>query len=294
MSSIPIIEQASHSAVPIGVQLVTPGEVITTDPSYMRGHGTYLDENNHLRSSIAGLVSKLNRLVLVKPLSTRRYVGDIGDVVLGRILDIGSKRWRVDIRARQDAILQLSSIPLPGGIQRRKSEEDELMMRSFFAEGQILVAEVQTLFADGALGIHTRNARYGKLLTGELIAVQPSLIKRSKSHFSLTEWGVELIIGINGYIWIGKPRKVILKTSALMDLDEASLTLYNNDVEQVPPKEREAITRTRNLIVMMDRFYCPIDEPSIRQAYRYSLHLGPFDILKEENAAYFIEPLTKQ
>ena len=294
MSSIPIIEQASLETSPLGAHLVTPGEVITTDTSYMRGHGTYLDENNHLRSSIAGLVSKLNRLVLVTPLSTRRYVGDIGDVVIGRVLDIGNKRWRVDIRARQDAILQLSSIPLPGGIQRRKSEEDELMMRSFFSEGQILVAEVQTLFADGALGIHTRNARYGKLLTGELIAVQPSLIKRTKSHFGLTEWGVELIIGINGYIWIGKPRKVILKASTIMDLDEASLTLYQNDIEQVSLKEREAIARTRNVIVMMDKFYCSIDETSVKRAYHHSLHLSPFDILKEENAVCFIESLIKK
>src|SRR4051794_28102746 len=100
MSSISIIEQTFHETSPLGAHLVTPGEVITTDPSYMRGHGTYLDENNHLRSSIAGMVSKLNRLVLVTPLSTRRYVGDIGDVVLGRVLDIGNKRWRVDIRAR--------------------------------------------------------------------------------------------------------------------------------------------------------------------------------------------------
>jgi exosome complex component RRP4 len=293
MSLSPIIEQASCSAPLLGVQLVTPGEVITTDPSYMRGHGTYLDENNHLRSSIAGLVSKLNRLVLVKPLSTRRYVGDIGDVVIGRVLDIGNKRWRVDIRARQDSILQLSSIPLPGGIQRRKSEEDELMMRSFFSEGQILVAEVQTLFGDGALGIHTRNARYGKLLTGELIAVQPSLIKRSKSHFGITEWGVELIIGINGYIWIGKPRKVSLKSSALLDLDEASLTLYNNDVEPVSLAEREGISRTRNLILMMDKYHCPIDESSVKQAFNLSSILSPFEILKEENAAYFIGSLSK-
>jgi exosome complex component RRP4 len=293
MSSFPVIEQASQLTSPLGVQIVTPGEVITTDPSYMRGHGTYFDENNHLRSSIAGLVSKLNRLVLVKPLSTRRYVGDIGDVVLGRVLDIGNKRWRVDIRARQDSILQLSSIPLPGGIQRRKSEEDELMMRSFFAEGQILVAEVQTLFADGALGIHTRNARYGKLLTGELIAVQPSLIKRAKSHFGLTDWGVELIIGINGYIWVGKPRKVILKSTTMMDLDEASLTLYNNDVESVSFNERESITRTKNVIVMMDKYYCMIDEFSIKHAYQFSLHLNPFDILKEENATYFVPSLTK-
>ncbi|KAJ1510446.1 exosome non-catalytic core subunit rrp4, partial [Coelomomyces lativittatus] len=42
------------------------------------------------------------------------YSGDIGDVVVGRITEIGPKRWKVNIHARQDAVLQLSAIPLPG------------------------------------------------------------------------------------------------------------------------------------------------------------------------------------
>lgn len=272
----------------MGAQLVTPGEMITNDPSYMRGHGTFVDADGCLRSSIAGYVEKLNRLVLVRPLCTRRYVGDIGDVVIGRILDIGNKRWKVDICARQDAILQLSSIPLPGGIQRRKSEEDELMMRSFFSEGQILVAEVQSLFADGALGIHTRNHKYGKLLTGELMTVQPSLIRRSKSHFLVTDWGVELIIGMNGYIWVGKPR--VQAKLAIRDFDEASLTLYNNDVEECTREEREAICRTRNILIMLDRLSCVIDESTIRQAYQRTLRLKPFEILSA-SPDHFYSPL---
>ena len=42
------------------------------------------------------------------------------------------------MNSRQDATLLLSSIHLPGAIQRRKSESDELKMRSFYAEGEII------------------------------------------------------------------------------------------------------------------------------------------------------------
>ena len=151
------------------------------------------------------------------------------------------------------------------------------MMRSFFAEGQILVAEVQSLFADGALGIHTRNHKYGKLLTGELVTVQPSLIRRSKSHFLLTDWGVELIIGMNGYVWVGKPRAQT--KLAVRDFDEASLSLYHNDVEECGMGEREAICRTRNVLVMLDKLNCVVEEASIRQAYLKTLKMAPFEIL---------------
>jgi exosome complex component RRP4 len=73
------------------------------------------------------------------------------------------KRWKVDAGGRQDAVLMLSSVNLPGGVQRRKLESDELQMRTFFEEGDLLVAEVQAFFADGAMSLHTRSLKYGKV-----------------------------------------------------------------------------------------------------------------------------------
>jgi exosome complex component RRP4 len=39
-------------------------------------------------------------------------------------------------------LLNLTAINLPGGIQRRKDEEDKLRMREQFVEGDLIVAEV--------------------------------------------------------------------------------------------------------------------------------------------------------
>lgn len=49
------------------------------------------------------------------------------------------------------------------GHQRRKLESDELQMRNFFEEGDLLVAEVQAFFSDGAMSLHTRSLKYGKV-----------------------------------------------------------------------------------------------------------------------------------
>jgi exosome complex RNA-binding protein Rrp4 len=46
-----------------------------------------------------------------------RYTPEVGDLVIGRIVEVGPSRWKVDANARQDAILMLSSVNLPGGIQ---------------------------------------------------------------------------------------------------------------------------------------------------------------------------------
>lgn len=58
--------------------------------------------------------------------------------------------------------------------QRRKLESDELQMRNFFEEGDLLVAEVQAFFSDGAMSLHTRSLKYGKVC--EFEALNPELL----------------------------------------------------------------------------------------------------------------------
>jgi exosome complex component RRP4 len=127
------------------------------------------------------------------------------------------------------------------------------------------------LYQDGAFGIHTRNLKYGKLVTGELVTVQSSLVKRSRSHFHLFNWGVEVILGLNGYIWVGKPRK----TPDEQDLD----AIYSSDLQPVTPQERDDIARTRNCITALDRCFKLIDEESITRVYGASKQFKVHEIL---------------
>ncbi len=53
-------------------------------------------------------------------------------------MQISGKKWRVDLHSKQEAGLQLSAVHLPGGVQRRRTAEDELTMRSVFVEGDLL------------------------------------------------------------------------------------------------------------------------------------------------------------
>ena len=89
--------------------------------------------------------------------------GEIGDVVIGRVIEVQQKRWKVDTCSRLHSLLMLSSVNLPGGEQRRKTQEDELAMRSYLEEGDLISAEVQNVFSDGSLSLHTRSLKYGKV-----------------------------------------------------------------------------------------------------------------------------------
>lgn len=116
--------------------LVVPGDVITLDTGFMRGHGTYVDDDK-LTASVAGEVQRVDKLICVRPLKTR-FNGEVGDVVVGRITEVQQKRWKVETNSRLDSVLLLSSVNLPGGELRRRSAEDELTMREYLHEGDLI------------------------------------------------------------------------------------------------------------------------------------------------------------
>ncbi|KAJ1474740.1 hypothetical protein T484DRAFT_1635032, partial [Baffinella frigidus] len=119
----------------------------------------------------AGVVQRVNKLVSVVPLRSR-YAGNVGDVIIGRVLELGQKRWLVDVCSSKGGILLLSSINLPSGEQRRRTQEDSLNMREIYAEGDLVSAEVHSVMHDGAISLHTRNDKYGKLRHGILVEVK--------------------------------------------------------------------------------------------------------------------------
>ena len=145
-SSQPNLEQhnfESKMEAAADVRIVLPGDYI--GQGYIAGHGTYENPNDqNIYANLAGVVHQIDKVICVRPLR-QGYRPDIGDVVVGRIVQVDQKRWMVDINSYQHAILNLTSINLPGGVQRRRSEEDQLNMRNFFKEGDIISAEVMSV-----------------------------------------------------------------------------------------------------------------------------------------------------
>ncbi|KAJ3023995.1 Exosome complex component RRP4 [Thoreauomyces humboldtii] len=260
--------------------VVTPGEVVTTDTAFMRGHGTYT-QDEALVASLAGVVDRVNKLISVRPLRTR-YNGEIGDVVIGRVTEVAQKRWKVDINGRLDGVLLLSSVNLPGGVQRRKNEADELQMRTFFAEGDILSSEVQNFFHDGAASLHTRNVKYGKLRNGSLVTVPSALIKRTKSHFITLPCGVDVILGLNGFIWVSK--HVAITADMALQLD----ALYHNDNAEISDTERETIARVCNTILALAKHNNFINDTMIVYAYEAASEYPVKDILTPATSAEIV------
>ncbi|GBG33635.1 Exosome complex component RRP4 [Hondaea fermentalgiana] len=261
--------------------VVVPGEEITRGSGFLRGHGTYLeaigpddddddagpaveqDEDGsrpraRLVASVAGVVLRVNRLVSVEA-PRSRYSGDVGDVVVGRIVEVGNKQWKVDLGARQLGTLQLGSINLPGGALRRRTLEDQLQMRQLFVENDLVSAEVSSFYQHGGMAIHTRSMRYGKLLNGQLVTVPSSLMKRLSQHFVSLPCGVEAIFGLNGRIWLtsaaasGSKKGVQNKSSQNATASTSADSDHEMDAEDAAQQDRAAVLERSRMTELMEQ-----------------------------------------
>ncbi|GAV27960.1 hypothetical protein PMKS-001428 [Pichia membranifaciens] len=289
--------------------IVTPGELITEDATWMRGHGTYyLDECTY--SSVAGMISKVNKLLSVVPFKGR-YRPETGDHIVGRIIGISNKRWKVELGAEHAGVLMLGAVNLPGGVLRRKSDSDELQMRSILKEGDLLNCEVQSTFSDGSASLHTRSLKYGKLRNGMFVKVSASLIVRTKNHMHDMPGGVSVILGVNGYCWIFKTKSKVeaagnsnnagkaeseLKAASkgysigmgsvsITRLEEeSSWEIYSDKNDNISGSIKETISRYRSCMVALNYCEIAIDVKRLVKAYEISLGLGDVNNLVSEDA----------
>ncbi|KAF2746679.1 hypothetical protein M011DRAFT_403795 [Sporormia fimetaria CBS 119925] len=268
--------------------IVTPGEPITSDPQWMRGHGTYIPANSStITSTVAGHLHKTNKLLSVQPLRAR-YQPEIGDLVVGRIVAVQTKKWTVDIAAPMLASLPLSAINLPGGILRRRTAVDELNIRTFFSEGDLLVAEVQSLHQDNTASLHTRSLKYGKLRNGlftslsgaggGILSRRGGVVRSRRQVFTLnTHAGeVDVVLGVNGYIFVSKHNTASTegKDVSITRLEESvSDTLYSSQNDELPPAIMTEISRVSTLIRGLAACGCRVDEDMIVKVYESAIEM---------------------
>ncbi|KAK5958046.1 Exosome complex component rrp4 [Knufia fluminis] len=296
---------ASHS-------IVVPGEPITDETQWMRGHGTTTTlspTSTLITATLAGPITPTNKLLSVLPLRAR-YTPEVGDLVLGRIVSVEKSQWRVDVSAPLLAKLSMSSINLPGGALRRRTANDELQMRRYFQEGDLLVAEVQSVASgDGSATLHARSLRYGKLRNGVFVAVAGTgggggVVRSRRQQFTVSTavaaggiggGEVDVILGVNGYVWLskhiednsdvtGSNSKSTSNTPTskaggvdlgINNLDEAvSSEAYSSQNDMIEEGTRREIARLAEVIGALAEGAVRVDEEGVRRGYEVAVEVG--------------------
>ncbi|KAL4558806.1 hypothetical protein LXL04_037008 [Taraxacum kok-saghyz] len=231
---------------------------VNQEDGVLKGHGT-TELEGEVVATVCGVIERVNKLVYVRTLRAR-YKPEVGDIIVGRVLEVAPKRWRLEINFSQDAVLMLSSMNLPDGIQRRRTAVDELNMRTIFEENDVICAEVRDFMRDGSLQLQARSQKYGKLERGQMLTISPYLVKRRKQHFHhLEQYNIDLILGCNGFIWVGE--HVETKDNNMVEDDpikpikpQIPIGLEEQEETYTPLETRQNICKIANAIRVLSTF----------------------------------------
>jgi len=225
-------------------QLVTPGDLLAED-DYIAGDNTYKD-NGKIYASRVGLVDYEARKVQVVALKAF-YVPSIEDTVIGKIVEVTTGGWIVDINAPYFAMLRASDV------LDRPFKPETSDLPSIFDVGDLIIAKVVAYDRTRDPLLTVREPGLGKIMRGQLVEITPTkiprVIGRKGSMVSMIkrETECQITIGQNGLILIsGKtPEDERLAVMALHKIEEESHTSGLTDrVTEMLRKKKEGVEHT--------------------------------------------------
>ena len=175
---------------------VIPGEVIVKGDQYLPGEWTEKrgDEIVALRF---GLSDESNRLVKVIPLSGV-YSPRMGNIVIGKVIDITFNGWLIDIGASENAFLSLTEVPR----YVNKSGLNEVM-----DIGDVTSAKISAINKRG-IDLTIKARSLGKIEEGIIMKINPNKVPRvigkegSMVKLIKDDTNCNITVGQNGFIWI--------------------------------------------------------------------------------------------
>ena len=161
-------------------ELVTPGDLLA-EGDYIAGSNTY-KEGNKIYASRLGLVNYDDKRVYVVALNAF-YVPSVGDLVIGKVVEVNMNGWTVDKPQRDD----LSRI---------------------FDVGDLILAKIVAYDRTRDPLLTVREHGLGKITRGQIVRITPTKIPRvigrkgSMINMLKNETGCKITVGQNGLILI--------------------------------------------------------------------------------------------
>ncbi len=214
-------------------QIVTPGEVLTTDvQSFRPGRGT-IREKDVIKAVFVGLVQIRSRFINVVPLNGV-YLPTVGDKVIGKVYEKTPIKWLVNINSNYVGVLRPQNAvdrEFKRQGRRRSQEEQEADEMSQFQIGDVIVAKVISFSRTTDPQITTLGKDLGKVTNGTLMEIPapkiPRVIGRKGSMIRtlMDETRVRITVAQNGRIWLaGLPDNVALAKYIIGKINEEAHT----------------------------------------------------------------------
>jgi exosome complex component RRP4 len=221
-------------------RIVLPGELLVEGGDYQPGLNVF-KYGERLYASKIGVLSTVKQTVSVIALHGV-YEPKVGDVVIGKVVDIGTFSWTVDIRSPYTAVLNASDY-----FKGRFNPARDSLIKAL-KPGDMIIAQIADFDRTKNPVLTVQGPGLGGVTKGVIVELSPSkiprLIGRKGSMINLLkkEGRCQITIGKNGLIHIvgEKPEYEELVAQAIRKIErEAHTTGLTDRIMRLMKKGRE-------------------------------------------------------
>lgn len=180
-------------------EIVIPGDLVA-EGEYRYGEGV-VKRGKEYYSTLIGLFQDKGDFIQVKALKGK-YIPRPGDLVVGKIIEVGLTSWIVNIGAPYSAILSANNATE----KRFDPVKDDT--RRIFDVGDIILTKIASFDRTRDPSILTNERGLGKLRGGRLIEIEaahiPRVIGKKGTMINMVKrlTRTQIITGQNGRIWV--------------------------------------------------------------------------------------------
>ena len=196
-------------------EVVVPGELLAIS-SKKAGIGTY-SEGGKIFASQLGIKTVRPDSISVVPLAGQ-YIPVRGDLVVGKIVDVGASNWLVDINSPYPSPLHVNEVPW-------RVEFGET--RKFMTVGDIVLLMIVGVDETKRIRVSMQEHGLRKLTGGTVMEVSPSKVPRvigkngSMIQMLKNMTSCRIYVGQNGRIWIdGELDSIVRAVQAIRMIED--------------------------------------------------------------------------
>lgn len=179
------------------------------DKPRVKVEGAVYRVGSQIRSKVLGVVFSDEEGKIIKVIPFKgKYIPSEGDLVIGKIVEVGFTSWVVDINSPYSAVLPVSEVtPKPVTIPRAG-------LSKILDEGDLILARVVSFDRSKDPVLTIKESRLGKIERGIVVEISPNKVARvigkKGSMVKLLEelLDVSILVGQNGRVLVvGSDRK---------------------------------------------------------------------------------------
>ncbi|MCF7798948.1 exosome complex protein Rrp4 [Candidatus Woesearchaeota archaeon] len=203
-------------------EVVVPGQVLAEGMDFLPSHGTYRLGEQILANRL-GVSMVDGKVIKTIPLAGV-YMPKRNDVVIGRVIDILSMGWRVELNSPYSGL-----IPIKDGTFEFIPRGADLSR--YYDIGDYFVGKITNVSGQNLIDVSVKGQGLHKLRGGRFIKVNtnkvPRIIGKKGSMVSMIKQATDckIIVGQNGLVWLnGEPAMENIVVQTIRKIEEESHT----------------------------------------------------------------------